>query len=346
MSRKKISAALLWSVFTVSVLPASAEQTVRPRLYADPQGRFSFQLAGDWVKLRLDVGKEVAGAFLLTQKVGDSRKVVAELLFSLTELSEGASFEEYVRAEDRRVVNSPGFSRIGQQEKLTLGGQPALKNRYALSPPGQPEKAPQRTIYQYYVIKEHTIWGITLSALTSDESVLTDVERTVLSSFQFSVPEDAEKASLDVFKKVPVEGPKGGFSLVVPEEWEVKQSEKEGASLRGQEAVVYAFSVDQDEAGPSPQNLAAQFLKQHETLKELRVTSQGDEDIGGEKGYFVEYSGGGEGRRWHARTYTFVRDKRAFFVYCVSPDDRWERNKDLLDRIVHSFSILTPPGKE
>lgn len=327
---------------SVSASAMSEEIPEKPRIYADPKGRFSFQLSGDWIKLRTGNENGVAGSFLLTKKIGSERKVVAELLISFAEPKAPVSLEEYVKAEDRRVMNAPGFSRIGRQESLSLAGCPATKNRYALSPPGGTDETRQRIVHQYYVAKGKEFWGITLAVARRDEAVLAELERLVVDRFQFSVPDKLPQASLEVFKKVAGKGARGGFSLTVPEAWEVRHSKDEGLSVRGPDAFVHAFSVARDAGEESPQTVAGAFLKERENLQELRVVSQGAEEVGGVKGYAVEYSGVGEGRQWHVRLVTFLAGERIFFVYCVTPEGRWMTNKGVLERIPQSFSVETP----
>jgi len=334
------------SGFLLAALLVSSRAEEKPRIYADPKGRFSFHPVGDWVKLVADDQEGIAGSFLFTKKVGESRKVTAEMLIAMTECRAPVRLEDYVRAENRRVVNSPGFRRLGEQEELTLGGQPALKNRYALTPPGEPEETRKKVVYQYYVLNEDAVWGITLSARHEDEAVLAEIERTALSSFRFSVPEGVStEPALEVFKKVAVTGAKGGFSVNLPEAWEVKQSEEQGVSIRGPEAVVYAFSVAREEEDKSLEDVAGAFLKERERLRDLRVLSQGTEDVAGRKGYVVEYTGVGEGRRWRVRLVTFVHGERAYFIHCVVPEEGWARNNDVLTRIGESFTVASPAGE-
>jgi len=329
--------------FLLSALAASEKGSEKPRIYADPDGRFSFQVLGEWVRIRTDGEKDVVGSFLLTRKVGSERKVVAELLISRVELKPPVSLDEYVAGENKRVMSTPGFRRVGNEQKLTLGGCPAVKNRYVLSSAGLGMQADQKLVHQYHVLKGTEIWGITLTALRQDETVLEQVERLFAESFQFSVPKDVPETSLELLKKVAVTGAKGGFSLTLPDAWQATQSDEEGATIRGPEAVVHGFSVTREEQ--SPQALAGSFLKERENLKELRVVAQGATEIAGLKGYVVEYSGVAEGRQWHVRLVALADGERVFFVHCVSPEERWLRNKEILERIAQGFS-LTPLGPE
>lgn len=315
------------------------ESQQKPRVYADPGGRYGFPLWGDWIAIRGPEQKGVVGSFLFTRRVGRSRKIFAEMLISVTECESAVRLDDYVKAEHRRLTNSPGFAAVGQQEVLTLGGERALKNRYHFSPAGGTGKEPKKAIHQYYALRERLIWGITLSARSPEEPVLADIQQNVLSGFQFSVPEGASpEPPLEVFKKVSVTGSAGGFSLSVPEKWEVSQSEEEGATLRGQGIVVYAFSVAPDEKSSSAQDEAGAFLKERENLKDLQVLSQGERDIAGSKGYVLEYLGVAEERKWRARLTVFVDGSRVFFVHCLVPEELWQRNQEIVERVSDSLS--------
>ncbi len=292
--------------------------------------------------------------FFFTKKVAEGRKVAAEMIVSMTECRTPISLEDYVEIEDRRVVNSPGFSKLGQQEKMSLGGQPAFKNRYTLTPPGEPGQTQKKVIHQYYALDDDVIWGITLSSRREDEAVLKEIESTAMSSFEFSVPPAQRgkagegalaEPSLEVFRKVTIAGSQGGFSLNVPESWEVKQTEEQGCSIKGPEVVVYAFSVPAEKTGGSPRDAAGEFLKERENLDNLQVLSQGLQEIAGRQGYAVEYSGVGEGRRWRVWLVAFADAERVFFIHCLVPEAGWERNKDVVKRIAESFSA-TPPSAE
>lgn len=337
--RTAIVAGVLCFLLMSSLAP-SEETGEKPRMYADQEGRFSFQVSGDWVRLRTDGEKDVVGSFLLTRKLGSERKVVAEILVSRAELKTPVSLEEYVGAENKRAMNTPGFRRIGSEEKATVGDCPALKNRYVLSSPGGRKQTDQKVVRQLHVTKGNEIWGFTFSAVREDEGVLEQVERLFVDTFQFSVPKDVPGASIEVFKKLTVTGTKGGFSLTTPDAWEMAQNEEEGATIRGPEVVVHAFSVAHE--GQSPQALAGAFLKEREGLKELRVVSQGPIEIGGLKGYVVEYSGVGEGRQWHVRLLALVDGEKVFFVHSVTPGERWARNKEVIERIAQGFSLAAP----
>jgi hypothetical protein len=320
--------------------PGVEEAQQKPRLYADPEGRYSFSLWGDWIAVRGEGQEGAIGSFLFTRKVGESRKVFAEMLISMTECGSSVRLDDYVKAEDRRLTNSPGFAAVGQQEEATLGGERALKSRYHFSPPGEaPEGERKKAVHQYYALHDALVWGITLSARSADEPLIGDIQRNVLSGFQFSVPEGvSSEPRLEVFKKVSVTGAAGGFSLNVPEKWEVSQSAEEGATFRGPGIVVYAFSVSPEQKTRSAQDEAGAFLKERENLKELQVLSQGERDIAGSKGYVVEYLGTVEGSKWRARLTVLVDGSRVFYVHCVAPEELWQKNQEIVERVSDSFS--------
>lgn len=328
-----------------AVFPAAEEVAAKPRVYADPRGRFSFQLSGDWIKIATSDKEGVAGSFVLARKIGSDRSIAAELFVSFAEPEPTVSLDEYVKTEDRRVTNTPGFKKRGDPEKTTLAGSPALKISYILSRQDSPGQQPPKLVRQYYVQKDKQVWGITLSALQQDESLLAEVERTVVASFQFSVPEGAAAPPLQVFKKVLVSGPRGGFSLAVPEAWQVSQNDEQGASVRGPDAVVYAFSLAHDDERISVQDIAGQFLKERENLTGLQVLSQRAPEAAGLGGFVVEYLGVGEGRRWHVRLVAVAQSQKVFFVYCVAAEEAWERNKNVLGQIEQSFSLASPSPK-
>jgi hypothetical protein len=53
----RVPVALLCILCWAAPMPALAaveEATAKPRTYADPEGRFGFQLSGEWVKLPAD----------------------------------------------------------------------------------------------------------------------------------------------------------------------------------------------------------------------------------------------------------------------------------------------------
>jgi hypothetical protein len=327
--------------------PGAEEAQHKPRVYADPEGRYSFPLWGDWIAIRGEAQKGVIGSFLFTRRVARSRKIFAEMLISTTESGPGLRLDDYVRVEHRRLTNSPGFVAVGQQEVIPLGGQRALKNRYHLSLPGQTGKEPKRAIHQYYTLRDRLVWGITLSARSTDEPVLGDIQQHVLSGFQFSVPEGASsEPPLEVFKKVSVTGAAGGFSLSVPEKWEASQSDEEGAALRGSGIVVHAFSVAADEKTRSAQDEAGAFLKERENLKDLQVLSQAERDIAGSRGYVVEYLGAADGRKWRARLTVFVDAARVFYIHCVLPAELWQTNQEIVERVSDSLSLESLPEEE
>lgn len=320
--------------------PGVEEAQQKPRVYADPEGRYSFPLWGDWIAVREDGQEGVIGSFFFTRKVAESRKVFAEMLISMTECGSSVRLDDYVKAEDRRLTNSRGFAAVGQQEETTLGGERALKSRYHFSPPGEaPERERKKIVHQYYALHGRVVWGITLSARSADEAILGDIQRNVLSGFQFSVPEGVpSEPRLEVFKRVSVTGAAGGFSLNVPEKWEVSQSAEEGATFRGPGIVVYAFSVSPEQKTRSAQDEAGAFLKERENLKELQVLSQGEREIAGSKGYVVEYLGAAEGRKWRARLTVLVDGSRVFYVHCVVPEELWQKNQEIVERVSDSFS--------
>lgn len=330
------------TVFCLSLTALShgeQESQQKLRMYADPGGRYSFPLWGDWIAIRGAEQQGVIGSFLFTRKVGQSRKIVAEMLLSTTECESAVRLDDYVQAEHRRLTNSPGFAAVGRQEVISLGGERALKNRYTFSRAGETGKEPQKAIHQYYALHARQVWGITLSARSVEEPVLAEIQQNVLSGFQFSVPAGASsEPPLEVFKKVSVTGSAGGFSLSVPEKWEATQSEEEGATLRGQGIVVYAFSVAPDEKSSSAQEEAGAFLKKRENLKDLQVLSQGERGIAGSKGYVLEYLGAAEGREWRARLTVFVDGSRVFFVHCLVPEELWQTNKEIVERVSDSLS--------
>jgi len=339
----KLSVAIIlcWVIPTLP-FAAAQEEAEKPRTYADPEGRFSFQFLGDWIKLRANSEKGIAGSFVFTGHVAGERRVIVELMITSAELKPPLSLEGYVKAEDRRAMNTPGFSRVGRQEKVTLGGQAALRNCYALSRRTGSQEPQQKLVHQYYALTENAVWGITLSALKQDEAVLAEVEKLLASTFRFSVPERPRDTAPAVFKKVTFTGSLGGFSLSVPEGWDVNQSEEHGGVIRGPEAVVYAFSLPEEAKEAPPQDAAGRFLKERENLKELRVLSQSTEEVAGLKGHVVEYSGVGEGRPWRVKLFTFLSGQKAFFVYCVAPEEGWQRNSEILMRIARSFSLAGP----
>ena len=331
---------IVFCFFLTDLSQGAEEAQQKPRVYADPGGRYSFPLWGDWIAIRGPEQKGVVGSFLFTRKVGRSRKIFAEMLISVTECESAVRLDDYVKAEHRRLTNSPGFAAVGQQEVIPLGGERALKNRYHFSPAGGTGKEPKKAIHQYYALRDKFVWGITLSAHSADEPVLGDIQQKVLSGFQFSVPEGVSlEPPLDVFKEVSVTGSAGGFSLNVPEKWEVSQSGEEGATLRGQGIVVYAFSVARDEKAPSAQEEAGTFLKERENLKDLQVLSQGERDIGGSKGYVLEYLGAADGRTWRARLTVFADGSRVFYVHCLVPEELGQRNQEIAERVSDSLSL-------
>ncbi len=313
-----------------------------PPTYADPAGKFSFRLAGDWVKLPAEPEKGLAGSFVLTKEVAGTRRVVSELLITFAKLETAIPFEEYVRTEDRRAMSTPGFARLGKQETLVLGECPAVRNRYGFSNKSGLEELRHKLLYQYYACKDGNGWGITLTALRQDESILLEVERLLLDSFQFSVSEDAQGDSLEMVRTVKVGEVLGGFSLAVPDSWEVKLSGEEGATIRGRSAVVHAFGAPADEGEESAQGAAGKFLKERENLNELRVLSQDRVELGPVQGYAVEYSGTAQERRWHVRLVTFVEGRKVFFLHCVAPEEQWQVNRGILQRIERSFSLMKP----
>lgn len=341
MGKRGLPGILIVSCLCLMGLSAGVEEAQqKARVYADPEGRYSFPLWGDWIAVRGDGQEGVIGSFLFTRKVGESRKVFAEMLISMTECGSDVRLDDYVKAEDRRLTNSPGFAATGQKEETTLGGERALKSRYHFSPPGEaPEGERKKAVHQYYALHDRVVWGITLSTCSADEPLPGDIQRNVLSGFQFSVPQGvSSEPRLEVFEKVSVTGAAGGFSLNVPEKWEVSQSEEEGAAFRGPGIVVCAFSVSPEQKTRSAQDEAGAFLKERENLKELQVLSQGERDIADSKAYVVEYLGVAEGRKWRARLTVFVDGARAFYVHCVVPEESWQKNQKIVDRVSDSFS--------
>jgi hypothetical protein len=326
--------------------PESQEIAEKPRIYADPEGKFSFPLVGDWIKLPSDLEKGIAGSFVLTKELGGDRKVIAELLISFATLEAAVSLEDYAKTEDRRAMNTPGFKRLDNRGRRLLGGYPALRNRYSFSRQGGPTELQHKLIYQYYLLRDETIWGITVTALRQDESILAEVERTVLDSFQFSVPEGSASVLSEARKKVTVDGPLGGFSLMVPETWEATLSNEQGATIRGPDAVVYAFSLPAEKGDQSPEELTAQFLKERENLKELRVLSQGGGGSGLMNGYAVEYTGTESEQVWRVRLVTFVLEEKVVFLHCAAPEERWPLSSGALRKIQQSLSLGKSSGGE
>lgn len=326
--------------------PESQEIAEKPRIYADPEGRFSFQLVGDWIKLPADLEKGIAGSFVLTKELGGDRKVVAELLISFATLETAVSLGDYAKTENRRAMNTPGFKRLGNQDRRVLGGYPALRNRYSFSHQGGPTDLQHKLIHQYYLLKDKTIWGITLTALRQDEPILMEVERTALDSFQFSVPQGSASVLSEAQKEVTVEGPLGGFSLTVPETWEATLSKEQGATIRGPDAVVYAFALPAEKEDQSPEELTAKFLKERENLKELRVLSQGAVGSGLMNGYAVEYMGLESEQAWRVRLVTFLFEGKVVFLHCVAPEERWPLSSGVLRKIERSLSLVKSSGGE
>lgn len=344
----RVPVALLCILCWAAPMPALAaveEATAKPRTYADPEGRFGFQLSGEWVKLPADAEKGIAGSFFLAEEAGGEKRVVVELIISFTRVEAPISLEDYVQAEDRRAMKTAGFERVGEQEGSVLGGCPALTNRYGFSRQTGPEELRHKVVHQWYAVKDKTVWGITLTALQRDQATLAEVERLIASSFQFSVPEGLREPSLETFKKVTVGGSAGGFSLSVPEAWEVHQSEDQGVFIRGPGEVVYAFAFPKGEGQGIPQDVAGRFLKERENLKELRVLSQGAGELGGASGYAVEYSGTAKSQRWRVRLVTSVQDETVFVLYCVVPEGGWRKSAGMLGQVERSFSVSTPEPK-
>jgi hypothetical protein len=331
------------------VAQAESEETpAEPRLYADPEGRFSFKLVGDWVKLPVKNEEGIAGSFLLTREVEDDRKVVAELVISFAELEGGLSLERYAEVEDRRAMSTPGFKRVGKQKARMIGGCQALVNRYSFSQPSGREELRHKIVVQYYALKGRIMWGMTLTVLQKDESILAELERSVIDSFRFSVPEDALASSSEVLRRVAVEGERGGFSLDVPETWEVDLGEGHGATFRGPGAVIHAFAVPAG-ADDSPDKVAARFLKERETLSQLRVLSQEKVEVGTARGHAVEYSGKDGQRNWRVRLVAFVVAKKVFFLHCVALEEGWGVSGAVLGQIERSFlaeSQAHEPGEK
>ena len=281
---------------------AQQETARKPRIYADPEGRFSFELSGDWVKVAT-TQNDVVGCFLVTARMKDGgRRVMTEVIISRTEMETPVSLDEYAKAEDRLVLRTPGFRRGAKQKAAALAETPAVRNDYVFLPSNAAPGSVERLVYQVHAVKEKEVWGLTFSALKEDEPFLGRVEKSVVSSFQFSVPEGANDGVPEASKTVTATGPVGGFSLTVPESWQVEQSDEYGLSIRGVECVVYAFSARSPVESPSVQDAAGRFLKERENLNELRVLSQGSERVAGMDGYVVEYSGVGEGRQWRVRS--------------------------------------------
>ncbi len=156
------------------------------QLYLDPEGRFKFQLTGDWRVIESKNKPNVAGHFV----VAKDGVAAAEVIITFKKLTKPISLKEYIASEQKRFEKTEGFEII-KQHNITIGGYPAVRQLINLLQKDEAGNAVEKKISQYYFEIKQTAWGITVITLPKYEDVISDIHKTMIKSLTFIPQEKA-----------------------------------------------------------------------------------------------------------------------------------------------------------
>ncbi len=165
------------AVTSSAVVEGKSSET---QLYLDPEGRFKFQLTGDWRVIETKNKPNVAGHFV----VAKDGVAAAEVIITFEKLTKPVSLEEYIASEQKRFEKTEGFEII-KQSNITIGGHPAVQQLINLLQKDEAGNAVEKKIRQYYFEIKQTAWGITVITLPKYEDVISDIHKTMIKSLTF-----------------------------------------------------------------------------------------------------------------------------------------------------------------
>lgn len=159
-----------------AVGPVAAQGTT----YADPQGRFTFTVPSGWQQqslppnTNLPAGTAIGAVFSAAAPLNGNFNVVT------VAVPAGVSLDQVVTQSRAGVAQSlPGYQEVaGGIQNLTVGGQPARRYDYLLSPP----QAGTLHGAQVITMQANTIYVITFTAAENDFNTFFQQGATALNS--------------------------------------------------------------------------------------------------------------------------------------------------------------------
>ncbi|MGI8689895.1 MAG: DcrB-related protein [Thermomicrobiales bacterium] len=156
--------------------PVAAQGTT----YADPQGRFTFTVPSGWQQgslppnTNLPAGTAVGAVFSAAAPLNGNFNIVT------VAVPAGVSLDQVVTQSRAGVAQSlPGYQEVaGGIQNLTVGGQPARRYDYLLSPP----QAGTLHGAQVITMQANTVYVITFTAAENDFNTFFQQGATALNS--------------------------------------------------------------------------------------------------------------------------------------------------------------------
>lgn len=176
-----------WTLLVmVALLGACAASTVGAQgtTYSDPQGRYTFTVPSGWQTAsppqgaNLPPGTAISGVFTAPAPLNGNLNVVT------VSVPAGASLDQIVAQSRANVAQSvPGYQEgPGGIQNLTLGGQPARRYDYLLTP----QQGGKLHGAQVIALQANTVYVLTFTAAENDFDTFFRQGAPVLSSFTFT----------------------------------------------------------------------------------------------------------------------------------------------------------------
>ena len=151
--------------------------------YTDPQGRYSFTAPSGWQPgsappgTNLPAGTAISGIFAAPAPLNGNVNIVTVVVPA------GANLDQIVTQSRAGVAQSiPGYQEApGGIQNLTLGGQPARRYDYFLTPPGSGKLHGAQII----TLQGNAVFVLTFTAAENDFNTFMQQGATILSSFKF-----------------------------------------------------------------------------------------------------------------------------------------------------------------
>jgi hypothetical protein len=305
------------------------------KLFIDEQGRFSFGFTGDWRKLDSQ-GDNIDGRFVIAR----GGKAVAEVIIAHETTKKKLSLDEYLGNEKKRIEKTAGYTKINEEKDFQIGGFQAAWILINVAQKDVGGRTAVKKISQYFIKKEETFWGITVVASESDADILSEVQRTMVKSFEFST---GGKVSLEPIAKTgtkTVLDPDRRYSLKVPESWRIVDSGGPELMIESEIGKMYVFALQIE--GADVKTAVNDFIAKQERMQNCHVLAgkEAPLKVGSIKGHLINYEGEKSGNLYHVQLVLIPIDKLGFFLYFVSSPKKWDENKALITGVQSTFAFI------
>lgn len=174
---------MLLSLVALLALCAVAPVGAQGTTYTDPQGRYSFTVPAGWQPTtppqtgNLPPGTAISGVFNAAPPLNGNINIVTVALPSSVPLDQVAT-----QSRDNVAKSVPGYQEIaGGIQSTTLGGQPARRYDYALTPPNSPKLHGAQVL----AVQGNTVFVLTFTAADADFATFFQQGSGILSSFKY-----------------------------------------------------------------------------------------------------------------------------------------------------------------